>query len=63
MSRKYRMKPVNWERHMTHDECGKCFRAARAAKTDTIVNETDQATRTIDNDHTAIVIRRESDRT
>lgn len=53
------MKPFNWERHMTHDGCGPCLRAARFAKTDTIVNDTDQATRTIDNDHTATVIRRE----
>lgn len=57
--RQYRMKPFNWERHMTHDGCGPCLRAARFAKTDTIVNDTEQATRTIDNDHTATVIRRE----
>lgn len=55
----YRMNPKNWERHMTHRGCGKCMRAARLAKTDTIVDDVDEATRTVDNDHTATVFRRE----
>jgi hypothetical protein len=44
---------------MTHNKCALCRKAARFAKTDTIVNETDEATRTIEDEHTATVIRRE----
>jgi hypothetical protein len=55
----YRMHPVFWEREMTHNKCALCRKAARFAKTDTIVNETDEATRTIEDEHTATVIRRE----
>lgn len=54
-----------WERHMTHQACGKCLRAARFAKTDTIVEDMEWATQTVvdtDNgsEHTATVIRREA---
>lgn len=61
----YRMNAARWQRHMTHSGCGKCLRAARMAKTDTIVDGTDTATRTItdkdEREHTATVTRRKGD--
>lgn len=63
MPRTYRKAAVTWERHMAHESCGKCLRAARMAKTDTIVDDVDEATRTIvgagGEPHTATVVRRE----
>lgn len=44
-----------WHRHLAHEECSQCFRAAEHAKTDAIVEGLDWATFTVQPDHTVVV--------